>query len=115
MVRTRMVLQPPIQITTRTTQKNEDAARVGNNRQGVVFVDVYQISGGTLTITIDTCSTLDASAGGGSSWITVGTKTFTAVGSNKIAITDLGDAIRYDADTGTQSATFSLRAFMSDE
>jgi len=114
MARSRVVLQPPKELSGSETQKNEDAARVGNNRQGVVFIDVYANTG-TLTITIETCSNVDTSAGGGNSWVSLGAKTFTSTGSDKLAITDLGDAIRWDGSISSGSATFAIRAFLSDE
>ena len=95
MARTRSMLQTPRLVSAAEAQLNEDALKVGNNRTGVVYCDLY--AGTTLTVQIETCSNVDMQSAGTGAWIILGTITFTTgAGSKKLAITDLGDAIRWN-------------------
>lgn len=114
MARQRVVLQPPRSIAAGDTQLNEDAARVGQNRKGVVFADVYSGGGSSFVLRIDTCSDLDSTAGGLASWIEIASKTLTGTGSFSLVIDELGDAIRWRA-TGTGSGTVGIVAFLTDK
>lgn len=117
MARFRVDLQPVKNITGATTQPGNEAARVGSGRQGVVYVNVFKVTG-TLTINIDSAS--DANLGdptGNSFWVQVGNSTgITTTGTTKFTITDLGDFIRWRVGTGlTGETSFSIVAYLTDQ
>ena len=116
MARQKVVLQPPITITGTTTQSGIDALKVGNNRTGVVFADVYAYGGTPYTIIIETISE-EANASGQFSWIQVGTITIGSAASARTtpAITDLGELIRWRVSSAPGTNTLKLIVFFSDQ
>lgn len=105
---------------TPTSQAGTDVLRVGNNRSGVVFLDVYSASGATNTMLIQTSAEPVNGSSTPSSpdvWITLATfPNFTGATSMKIAITDLGDCIRWRAAAvGGGALTFRLITFLCDQ
>ena len=118
MSRQKSMMQNITTVTTGTPfQAGTDVVRVGNNRSGVVFLDVYAITG-TYTLAIQTTADeVNGSSAPASpdTWITV---TFTSIGaitSTKLAITDLGESIRWKVTTAGTTMTFRLIAFLSDQ
>jgi len=118
MARHRVVLLPPRTIGSYSpadVQPNEDAARVGSNLQGVVFADVYSGGGAGLQLHVDTCSDLDSTVGGLSSWITLVTVTLSGTGTFTASIDELGDAIRWRTSGSGGSATAGITVFLTDK
>ena len=113
MARTRAVLQAPKTVTAAETQLNQDAIPVGSNRTGVVFCDLYAFTT-PFVVVIQTSSDVSSQSGGTGNWITLGTMTFTGAGSQKLAITDLGDAIRWNVTSSGSGNTFALKVFFCD-
>ena len=113
-------------ITTVTTtsaspaQAGTDVLRVGNNRSGVVFLDVYNTSGTAVIAIQTTADDVNGSSNPASpdTWISLATfsgiTTFTSM---KVTITDLGESIRWRVTTVPTGAgiTFRLIAFLSDQ
>ena len=103
-----------------TVQKGTDVLRVGNNRSGVVFMDVYTATGPTNTVVLQT--TADDVNGSSAPtspdvWITIVTfSNFTGATSLKVTITDLGESIRWKVTTQTApGVTFRMIAFLTDQ
>jgi len=109
-------LQAPFSFGTgvQSAQFVQDALTVGNGKTGVVFVDVYAISG-TGVLEIQTCSDVKTTVSGLSSWIGVGSATVGAIGTYRFAISELGDAIRWALTTAPTSITFGVRVYLSDK
>lgn len=101
------------------TQLGTDVVRVGNNRSGVVFVDVYAATGPTNTLVVQTTADSVNGSSNPSSpdvWITVATfPNFTGATSMKIAVTDLGESIRWKMTAAAGNTTFRLIAFLCDQ
>ena len=115
MARQRVVLQPPINIVASQAQSGVDAVPVGNKRSGVVFADAYAYGGTSYSIFIETISEM-ANATGQFSWIVVVTITVSAAGGQKVAITDLGEAVRWRVSgTPAGTNTMKLTVYFSDQ
>jgi|SRR3990172_8661960 len=114
MARQKVVLQPPIRLSAAATQSGIDALKVGNNRTGVVFADVYAYGGTTYNVLIETLSE-DANTTGQFTWIQVASIAITSAASVKAAITDLGEVVRWRVASMTGTNTFKLIVFFSDQ
>jgi hypothetical protein len=116
MARQKVLMQPTVALLV-TAQAATDIVPVGNNRSGVVFVECYGFSGTGVTLGIQTTADMvNQSQWSTSQWITVTTFTINAVGSFKLPITDLGDAIRWNCTAlGGGAATVKIIAFFSDQ
>jgi hypothetical protein len=121
MARFRVDLQQTKNVSGSTRQPANEAARVGNARQGVVFLNIFQAPGTAGTIYIDTAA--DPNLGDGSSsgnyWVQVGsvsTGTTSGTVATPFTITDLGEVIRWRYVAGAASEfSFSLVVFLSDQ
>src|SRR3990172_5820287 len=103
MGRTRVDLQPVRNLTGNYIQPANEAARVGANRNGVVFVNVFKVQAAPNVVTPIESAT-DAALGdapGTSYWQSVGNiATINAAGVYRFTITDLADVIRFRTSPG---------------
>ena len=116
-MRQKVLLQPTVLLNSVSPQPGTDIVRCGNNKSGVVFFEAYNFAGSTtmgIQTTADDQNT-QQSAGSLNVWVTLGTVTITAAGVQSLAITNLGEAIRWNVQATTGSATVKIIAFLSDQ
>src|SRR3990172_4160606 len=118
MARTRVDLQPVRNMTGNYIQPANEAARVGANRNGVVFVNVFKVQA-TPNVVIAIESATDPSLGdatGTSYWQSVGNiATINAAGVYRSTITDLADLIRFRTSSIASELSFSIVVFLNDQ
>jgi hypothetical protein len=119
MARTRVDLQPVKNLTGTTRQPGNEAVRVGHNRQGVAFINIFTAPTVAGTIAIDTATDANLGDGTGANFwnqvnsISTGTTSGTVV---KLTLSDLGELIRWRYTAGnTTEFAFSVVVFLSDQ
>jgi len=116
MARTRIDLQPARNITGNYVQPGNEAATVGNMRQGVVYLNTFKVQASGAGVVIETATDRNLGDGTGNNfWVTVATLSPTAAGVLKATITDLGEVIRFRTTGIASEFSFSLVAFLSDQ
>jgi hypothetical protein len=117
----RVDLQPPISITIPTQQEARFALRIpGGARSGIAILNVLSAPATGTTFNIYTASDLSldpnmAAPAAGIFWTSVGSvSSVTTTGSKIIVLSQMGEWIRWAAETGTGTPRFSIVVHLFD-
>lgn len=118
MPRPRIDLQPPVRVAAPQTQEVRFAAKVGGAKSGLAFINVFgNQSGTTVAFRLFTASSPDLHPGLGNNWLDAGTQVqFTAgvSGTKTMALTTLGEVLRWDVSGLNNTVDFSIAVFLYD-